>query len=271
MSFITTDLPSALDRLDEISRAACNRSLAVFLDYDGTLTPIAGRPELAVLSGKMRETLQTLAARLPVAIVSGRDLREVRSLIALAGLHYAGSHGFEIEGPGGRRETAPEATRFLPALDRLEASLRARLAGVPGALVERKSFSVAVHYRQVREADYPAIETAVREAAECFPELLLGAGKKSHEFQPKLDWDKGRALLRLLEKLGFDKARAFPVFIGDDITDETAFRVIQGWGAGIVVPDRPRPTAAQYSLRGPDEVRRFLDRLAGLLAEQGPE
>ncbi len=269
MSAITTDLPSALDRLDEIRRSAGDRRPAVFLDYDGTLTPIVERPELAVLSDETRQTVRRLARQVVVAIISGRDLRDVRNLVGLDGIYYAGSHGFEIEGPKDMRQEAREATKFLPALDAAENMLRGKLAGIQGALVERKRFSVAIHYRLVHERDHPLIESAVKETAERFSQLRRGAGKKVHELQPRLDWNKGKALSWLLKALALGDANAFPIFIGDDVTDEDGFQVLTRWGAGIVVRDQPRSTAARYSLGGPDEVCRFLEILADLLSSQG--
>ena len=93
------ELASALDRWEELGPHLREKRPAVFLDYDGTLTPIVARPELAVLAEEMRRTVRTLAARCPVAIVSGRDRTDVQRLVRIEGLIYAGSHGFDIAGP----------------------------------------------------------------------------------------------------------------------------------------------------------------------------
>ena len=98
----TSDLPSALEHVDEIT-ASGTRRLAVFLDYDGTLTPIVAHPEDAVLHDRMREIVERLARRCPVAVISGRDLADVRARVAIDDIVYAGSHGFDIAGPGGLR------------------------------------------------------------------------------------------------------------------------------------------------------------------------
>src|SRR6267142_5502760 len=92
-------IPSALEHVQEIARRGDR--LAVFLDYDGTLTPIVSHPEDAWLPDSMRQTLQSLAARVPVAILSGRDLDDVRGRVLVDGIVYAGSHGFDIAGAGG--------------------------------------------------------------------------------------------------------------------------------------------------------------------------
>jgi trehalose-phosphatase len=79
-----------------------------------------------------------------------------------------------------------------------------------------------------------------------------------------MDWHKGKALLSLLATLGLDGKEVLPLFIGDDVTDEDAFRAMQDRGIGIVVWDRPYETAAAYSLQNPDQVREFLVRLIPL-------
>ena len=117
----------------------------------------------------MRQTLRTLATRTPVAILSGRELEDVRKRVGIDGIVYAGSHGFDIAGLRGVRRQ--EATKFLPALDAAEKELREKLAGIAGALIERKRFSIAAHYRNVNESDFPELERAVSEVAARHREL----------------------------------------------------------------------------------------------------
>jgi trehalose-phosphatase len=255
-------IPSALDHVQGIAGTG-DRSLAVFLDYDGTLTPIVSHPEKALLSDSIRQTLQALATRTSVAILSGRDLDDVRQRVNIIAIVYAGSHGFDIAGPRGLRKEV--ATEFLPMLDMVEKELGKELAGVPGAHLERKRFSIAAHYRNVKESDVPKLERAVSEVAARHPELRTIAGKKVYELQPNIDWDKGRALMWLLESLRLDQQEMFPIYIGDDLTDEDAFRAVLNRGAGIVVSEEPRPTAASYSLKDPKEVERFLRKLVATL------
>src|SRR5262245_35030442 len=140
-------LPSALEHVQEI--AGHSGRLPVFLDYDGTLTPIVSRPQDAWLSDSMRETLRELACCVPVAILSGRDLDDVRGRVHVDGIVYAGSHGFDIAGAGGLRRELGAA--YLPVLDAAETELREALDEIPGAQLERKHFSVAAHYRNVDE------------------------------------------------------------------------------------------------------------------------
>ncbi|MEM9443337.1 MAG: trehalose-phosphatase, partial [Pseudomonadota bacterium] len=146
------DLPSAITAIDDINKRIKDKRLALCLDYDGTLTPIVDRPELALMSDCMRQTLARLAECATVAVISGRDLKDIRRMVALKSLYYAGSHGFEIAGPDQAGIASEHGAEYLPLLDKVEQALRSRLANIDGILVERKRLSVAVHYRLVAEA-----------------------------------------------------------------------------------------------------------------------
>ena len=254
-------IPSALEHVQEI--AGHGDQLAVFLDYDGTLTPIVSDPQKALLPGSIRQTLEGLARQASVGILSGRDLDDVRQRVNVAGIFYAGSHGFDIAGPRGLRRQ--EAIEFLPALDVAEKELREKLAGVAGTLVERKRFSIAAHYRNVNDTDLPMVERIVSEVTARHRELRRMEGKKVYELLPDIDWDKGKAVLWLLEALGLEHADVRPIYIGDDRTDEDAFRALEQRGVGILVSEQPRPSAASYSLKDPTEVERFLRELVPTL------
>jgi trehalose-phosphatase len=258
-------LPSALDHLPEIVPQARNRRLVIFLDYDGTLTPIVSRPEQATLSISTREVLRELANLVPVAILSGRDLDDVRRLVDIDGIVYAGSHGFDIAGPRGLRKQV--ATEFLSIIDLAEKELKEKLAGIPGALVERKRFSIAAHYRNVAGSDVSKVEQAVNKIAAHHGELRRIDNKKVYELQPNIDWNKGKAVLWLLQALELDGEAVFPIYIGDDLTDEDVFRALKERGAGIVVNKQPRLTAARYALKDPVEVERFLRDLSARLVQ----
>jgi trehalose 6-phosphate phosphatase len=258
------EIPSALDRLHEITSSRGGR-LAVFLDYDGTLTPIVRQPAHAVLSDSMRQAIHTLAAHMPVAILSGRDLDDIRQRVGINEIIYAGSHGFDIAGPSGLRKQV--AMEFLPILDAAEKELREKLASTLGALLERKRFSIAAHYREANDSGVIKVERAVNEVAARHRELRTITGKKVYELQPDIDWNKGGAVVWLLETLGLEQPEVLPLYIGDDFTDEDAFRTLQQRGTGIIVSERPRPTAARYVLKGPAEVELFLRELVACLVQ----
>jgi len=264
----TTDsIPSALDRFNDVRCRLQRRRPAVFLDYDGTLTPIVERPELAVISDEMRQTVRELARYCPVAIVSGRDRREVEKLVGIEELFYAGSHGFDISGPGGTAMELEEGRASLPALDRAEEELNRRIDGIEGAQVERKRFAIAVHFRRVAEGQWLRVERAVDEVLAASDGLRKTGGKMIFELRPDIDWDKGRALSWLLRELDLDRRDVVPLYLGDDLTDEDALREIEGRGVGILVRGESRPTRARYALEDTAEVRLFLRTLSDYLEE----
>jgi len=256
-------LLSALAHIHEI--AGRSRTVAVFLDYDGTLTPIVSHPEDAFLSNSMRQTVQELTERAPVAILSGRELDDVSRRVGLNAVIYGGSHGFDIAGPNQLRRQV--ATEFLPNLDAAEKELHDTIDEVAGAQVERKRFSVATHYRNVAENDVSKLKQAVDAVAARHRELRRIDGKKVYELLPAVDWDKGNAVIWLLEILRRERGDLYPIYIGDDITDEDAFRALKQIGTGIVVSEKPQPTAATYSLKDPAEVERFLRTLTAHVGE----
>jgi alpha,alpha-trehalase len=257
----TEAVPSALDRLEGIASQARDKRLAVFLDYDGTLTPIVETPDKAIMPEDMRAAVIKLSRYCTVGIISGRDLRDVQRMVNIASIVYAGSHGFDIAFPNGSHVENQIGTAFLPVLDLAEEELSQGLKAVPNALVERKRFAVAIHYRLVSQGKVEYIEEVVDKVASRHPQLRKAYGKKIFELQPDIDWHKGKALLSILSILKLEGRDVVPFYIGDDVTDEDAFTALRGRGIGIVVWDEPYETAAAYSLKNTEEVKEFLLKL----------
>jgi alpha,alpha-trehalase len=258
-------LPSALagGGLGEILDG---RSPALFLDYDGTLTPIVDRPEDALLSPATRDALAALARLCPVAVVSGRARADVEALVGLDGIVYAGCHGFDIAGPGIIPPRHAEAERAVPLLAEVGEALSQRLGGVEGVRVENKTYAVAVHTRLVAPEVEDEVRATVAGRAARHPELRLASGKKVLEVRPRVEWDKGRAVLWLMGALHLDRPDVVPVYLGDDLTDEDAFAALDGRGVGIVVGSESRLTRARYALEDTREVLLFLEALRTRLA-----
>lgn len=257
----TTDsVPAVFDCEEEMRKRLAGRTLAVFLDYDGTLTPIVEDHTKAFLADDMRDAVQELANGCTVAIVSGRDLEHIRKLVKVDSVFIAGSHGFEIAGPDGSTERLERGAKSLPAIDEAETRLREGLSDIAGHSVERKRFSIAVHYRQAAKEDVSRIEAVVDEVLSECDGLRKGHGKRVFRIQPNVDWHKGRAVLWLLERFQREEHDIFPIYIGDDVTDEDAFQALAGRGFTVVVrDDEPRQTAADYSVADTAEVRRLID------------
>ena len=252
--------PNARARFGEIEARLAGKRASVFLDYDGTLTPIVARPDLAVLSDEMRAVLRGLAARCSVAIVSGRDRADVETLVGLDDIVYAGSHGFDISGPGGLSITHEQGSAFAAAAARAADLLAPPLAAIPGTLVEPKRFAVAVHFRQVAADQTDAVERIVDDVLAKVPELRKAHGKMVFELRPRFAWDKGKAVKWLLQALRQDGPDVLPFYLGDDLTDEDAFAALRATGVTIFVGE-PARTAAHYVLANVSEVGAFLTDL----------
>ena len=261
--------PLACFALDALRARLDGRSVALFLDYDGTLTPIVDRPDRAVLSDAVRTALERLSRYCTVCVVSGRGREDVARLVGLGGVVYAGAHGFDIKGPGGLSLTRGEA--FFPELQQAAMALREALADIEGVVVEDKTHAIAIHFRMADPAEAPRVERAVDATRAGFPRLRKTGGKMIFELRPDLDWDKGKAVLWLLEMLRLGSGDIFPVYIGDDETDEDAFRALRGHGLGVLVSEHPRETQAEIRLLDPDEVRLFLEALGDWLEPDSPE
>ncbi|MHA6795552.1 trehalose-phosphatase [Pseudonocardia bannensis] len=263
------DLPHALHDADRFTAQLAGRRPAVFLDYDGVLTPIVDRPEDALISDGMRDTVRALARRCPVCVVSGRDRTVVQQLMGIDDLVVAGSHGFDIWSPQEGTIAHDAGSGFSDLIAKVTDRLRSDLGAVPGVVIEPKKASVALHYRLVDPDQHPRTAATVDAVlAEYEGQLKVTPGKMVYELQPKIDWNKGRAVEYLLTTLGLDSDDVVPLYLGDDVTDEDAFRVLSGRGVGIIVghPDDPevagRPTAADFVLSSPAEVERLLSTLA---------
>ncbi|KAH6808177.1 Haloacid dehalogenase-like hydrolase superfamily protein [Perilla frutescens var. frutescens] len=264
--------PSALDMFDQIINDSKGKQIVMFLDYDGTLSPIVDDPDRAFMSDSMRATVRKLARYVPTAIVSGRCRDKVYSFVRLAELYYAGSHGMDIKGPskGSKHSKGSEALlyqpagQYLPMMDEVYKALLEVTKDTPGAKVENNKFCLSVHFRCVDEKEWIELLKQVGAVVEAYPNLRLTQGRKVLEIRPTIKWDKGKALEFLLESLGYaNSADVFPIYIGDDRTDEDAFKVLRerDQGSGILVSKTPKDTNASYLLQEPSEVMAFLRRL----------
>lgn len=250
--------PSLRARLAEISP----RRLVLFLDYDGTLTPIVWRPGDARLKAGVRRMLRRLARRVPVVIVSGRSLADLQKRMGISGIRYVASHGLVFKEPSaavrwmGRRIPRSEVQEWIRALE-------SAIGGIPGALVEDKWFSVALHNRMVRPADRGRLRRRALHALASWlagKKVTLVRGKCVLEVRPAGSWNKGTAVVKLLKRR-WARGR-LPVYFGDDRTDFDAFRAVRGRGLAVRVGGRRGVSGEDAWVSGPKAVESLLHWLA---------
>ncbi len=240
------------------------RKPALFLDYDGTLTPIVSRPEDAKISPKMKDLLAQLAEKYTVAVITGRDMDDVKKLVGLNNLVYAGSHGFRISGPDGLYKEHEKTSVLLPELNIIEKELMELQKKYKGVQIDRKRYAIGVHYRNAKDEEIDDILADFEEVLAKNPGYKKGTGKKIVEIKPDLDWHKGKAVLWILQELGLAADDSvIPVYIGDDDTDEDAFEALEtdGIGIGIMVEHSGNSTHASYTLKDVDEVATLFKKL----------
>jgi trehalose-phosphatase len=235
----------------------------LMLDYDGTLAPVVSNPDRARIKMEMKVVLSRLAQRddMVMAVISGRSLGDLKSRVRLDSIYYAGCHGFEMEGPGWSYQH-PKMKQVAGQVDLLEKYLNGLLSGIKGCIIENKSYALTVHFRKVKPDLYPAVERAVRQAEKKYTEWMkMEPGRMIYEFKPSILWDKGRAVEMLLGL--YQAYDPYPIYIGDDITDEPAFRFLRHSGLTVLVEnnERPQTTAAVLRLHSIDQVLRFLKSL----------
>ena len=249
-----------------IRRLASSPRVLLLFDYDGTLTPIAVRSELAILPDETRRSLSVLAAmdRFVVGVVSGRGLADLEAIVAMPGLVYAGNHGLEISGPE-IDFVHPEAPGFESSLTDIADLLERELAEVPGLLVDNKRLTLTVHFRSSPDSYTDRVDSAV--VATVAPYVAGGRmkvtrGKKVVEVRPNLDWGKGQAIEKIRQECGDNP---LPVFFGDDQTDEDGFAVVQdAGGLAVYIGSTRQDTKALHQLESPAEVGQVLELLARL-------
>ncbi|KHN09792.1 Putative glycosyl hydrolase [Glycine soja] len=252
------EYPSALDSFEEIIDLAMDKKIAMFLDYDGTLSPIVDDPNCAFMSESMRSTVRSVAKHFPTAIISGRSRDKVFDLVKLTELYYAGSHGMDIIGPVSETLSKNHPNCVKSNDHPIFRILVEITKDIQGAKVENHKFCVSVHYRNVEENNWTTIGQRVHDVLKDYPLLRSTHGRKVLEVRPVIDWNKGKAVEFLLESLGLaDRNDVLPIYIGDDKTDEDAFKMLResNRGYGILVSSVRKESNAFYSLRDPNEVQ----------------
>jgi alpha,alpha-trehalase len=246
------------DRIEKIlARLKRAKHIFFFLDYDGTLTPIVSRPEQAILPEETKALLLALKKnpKSLLAIVSGRSLKDIRNLVGLKKIYYVGNHGLEIFTPRkGTKQIMIE--EIFQELSRIRNRLNSQMKDIEGVLIEDKRCILTVHYRNVDPKCVPPILMALKQEIKGSKiPLCLGYGKMVFEIRPQSTANKGTAVLELLNQVG--QEGVLPLYIGDDQTDEDAFKVLKKIGMTIFV-GLPGHSSALYYVEDSSEVYQFL-------------
>lgn len=241
------------------------KRILLLSDYDGTLTPIVERPELANLSEEVRQLLKKLARhrRIKLGIISGRALTDLKQKVGIGGIIYSGNHGLEMEGPG-INFIHPLAEEFKPILRLISRVLTQATSNVQGVFVEHKGLTLSVHYRLAKddqEEQVRGIFNTVLAGARSIGKVKTTSGKKVLEVRPPVKWHKGKAVQLILKKYGKGgiKSGTLPIYLGDDLTDEDAFEFLERCGGiSIFVGEETSHTRALYYVKSPAEVKGVL-------------
>jgi trehalose-phosphatase len=252
-------LPEIIERLAAAYQAGSR--LALLFDYDGTLTPIVASPSLAVLDPRTRRALSHLAQQpgVGVGIVSGRGLVDLRHLVALPDLYYAGTAGLELD-LRGRRLTHPRAEEQRKLLTAVMEALDGVVSDYRGAWVEDRGLGLTLHYRQVAPLQLEELwERARRLLRKYGARLRVVPGPMAWEVNPAIGWHKGSAVRAMAEAVG---QGVLVLYAGDSDNDVEALEVVVALG-GISVGVGATAPPAQHRIEGPSEV---LELLIGLIA-----
>ncbi len=246
------------ENLDEVNALMGNKEIVTFLDYDGTLTPIVDTPDLAVIAEDTKQLVNKLSANKSVAIVSGRATDDVSQKVGLDHLFYAGSHGFEIIDSQGNVTINEKAKQARANIEQVFKELSDLTRDINGALIEDVKYTVSAHYRLIADNDVDEFKQRVEGVVQKYPQLRITYGKRVFEVRPKIDWDKGKAVEWILDVLQFEPSNQIAIYIGDDTTDEDAFRILKDKGFGILVAENLRESHADFLVKNTDEVKEVL-------------
>ena len=261
--------PSILTRRAELTRWLDHGDgLLLGLDFDGTLAPIVSDPDDALIDGRAKRLVGDLSTHpaVTVAIISGRSLDDLRPRVGIDGPLYAGNHGLELADVHSRR-THPVADARQPTIERLTRELRERLSEVPGAFVEYKDLTATIHFREASNVGRvtSTVESVVSASD---ADVEVTEGRAVREIRPELEWGKDAAM-QLFRSLAPEGHRS--MYIGDDLTDEEAFEVVEDDGIGVRVGAETGPgTAANYQVPNQQQVPELLDWLVEYAEHRWP-
>lgn len=241
----------------------------LFLDYDGTLTPIKNNPSSAVLSNSIKNLLVELNQNkyIKVFIVTGRSYKTLKDLSGLKNIPIASNHGFHINSEK-IKWSHPVIKKIIPHLTNLTLLLKEQLKLFKGVLIEDKGITISIHYRNVNEKSVPLIKEVILKAVKPYSgKLKITYGKKIIEVRPAVEWNKGLAVLKILKLLKLKTANPVIFYMGDDLTDEDAFKILKNKAVTIRV-GKSSLTNAKYLVKDTNEVHRLLRSINSIYKER---
>jgi trehalose-phosphatase len=253
--------------LAELDRRRGGRHLLLLFDFDGTLAPFNADPAAVYLDNDLRDALTRLQRQsgTTLGIISGRRLADLSPRIGLeVPVYLAGFHGLEIHSPDGGSFVHPGAASAVTVVTAIAAAIRPQLAALPGVFVEDKHYSIALHYREAAPAVGVVAVSRFMDAARADLDagrVRLLPGASVVELLPAVEWHKGRALQWIRDRVESAHGSVFTVYVGDDVTDEDAFRALGPDGLALSASDRA--AGGHFRVDGPAGVKRLLDSLDG--------
>ena len=251
---------------NELGRVLGKKNIFLFLDYDGTLAPIADKPGKAFLPKETKKLLTSLVEvpNCKIAIISGRSLKDVKNKVGIKNIIYAGNHGLEVEGSKIKLKKQINQ-ESLVILKSIKAELAKKLSEIQGVFVEDKGLTLSLHYRLADKKYIPEVKAIFHKIIISHlanDRIRIKSGKMVFEVRPSINWDKGKIVLWLLarERLANKNNNILPVYVGDDVTDEDAFRVLRNKGITVFV-GLSKKSSAEYYLKSTQEVTKLLEKI----------
>lgn len=239
----------------------------LLLDFDGTISPIVDDPKDAFLNDDFKKILKELTLK-PVylGIVTGRSIQDIKKRIKLKNIFYAGDHGFEIKSKLFSFQY-PLASDYKNAIQEILAQIKIQLLPIPGVILQPKKYSNSIHYRKVDSSDLPSFKKKTKSILRPYinsHRVKFFRGKKVYEIKPPVDWDKGKAVEKIVEELRSKSLLSDikPIYIGDDVTDEDAFRSVNKLGGISIRVGKTKKSKAKYFLKDIQDVLNFFKKVS---------
>ncbi|MFI5305103.1 MAG: trehalose-phosphatase [Nitrospiria bacterium] len=266
------NLLTLVQSLENLKNEIRGKHLILFVDFDGTLLPIQRDPKKVFLSAEAKMILSVLSRTIPVTIISGRSLKELKRKVGIPEINLSGNHGLEIEGPAGFYLNS-EAILSYHTITKVCSLLNDTFKADPGIFIEDKGLSLSIHYNQIPAERHSEINQSILFALRHYlksNKIRVSRGKNVMEIRPPSDWGKEDAIRWILYKYQNmnPQKEYFPLYAGDDITDLNALLLVNRLGFALWVGDREAKVQASAFVSSSLELVDFLFWLNTYLKER---